>query len=122
MGPQGRAGGCIPGGARGREGAGQSFSLSHLVGTLGRLSRHVTAKECAVRCGFVVFSLALAMSAPAWAINKCAMPNGKVSLKAPPGRGRGEPREANPAGGRAQLPAPAVSNPAAVATVQPTAK
>src|SRR3990167_5023399 len=102
MGPQGRAGGCIPGGARGREGAGQSFSLSHLVGTLGRLSRHVTAKECAVRCGFVVFSLALAMSAPAWAINKCAMPNGKVSFQDAPCPGQGETIEVKPASGRAQ--------------------
>jgi len=75
-----------------------------------------------VRCGFVVFSLALAMSAPAWAINKCAMPNGKVSFQDAPCPGQGETIEVKPASGRAQVPAPAVSNPAAVATVQPTAK
>lgn len=74
-----------------------------------------------MRCGFVVFSLALAMSAPTWAINKCTMPNGKVAFQDAPCPGQGETIEVKPASGRAPAPAPAASAAAAAPPSQPAA-
>lgn len=68
---------------------------------------------------FFVALVALAVCGPALAINKCTMPNGKISFQDAPCPGQGETIEVKPASGRA--PAPASSDPAATAA-QPAAK
>lgn len=72
--------------------------------------------------GFLVVLTALAVCGPSWAINKCAMPNGKVSFQDAPCPGQGETIEVKPASGRAPAPAPAASAAAAAPISQPAAK
>jgi len=75
-----------------------------------------------VRRGIAVLSLAFAACAPSWAINKCAMPNGKVSFQDAPCPGKGEAIEVKPASGRAPSPAPVASDADPVTSAQPAAK
>lgn len=72
--------------------------------------------------GLVAALAALAVSGPVLAINKCTMPNGKVSFQDAPCPGKGEAIEVKPASGRAPAPAPVASDAAPVASAQPAAK
>lgn len=67
----------------------------------------------------LILSLALAVCAPSWAINKCTMPNGKISFQDAPCPGKGEEIEVKPASGRAPAPAPAASDSVASAGAPP---
>ena len=70
-----------------------------------------------------LLAVALLMTAPAWAVNKCTGADGKVAFQDAPCAGKGEKLDVRPASGKAPaLAAPAGSAPAAQgAAVRPAA-
>ena len=70
-----------------------------------------------------LFAAALLIAAPAWAINKCKGPDGKVAFQDAPCAGQGEKVEVRPASGYAvRAPVSAASAPAPAATTPPLAQ
>ncbi|WP_199227672.1 DUF4124 domain-containing protein [Acidovorax sp. HMWF018] len=63
----------------------------------------------------------LALTGPAWAVNKCTGPDGKTVFQDAPCTGKGEKIEVRPASGNVSQPAAPVATPVAPAPVQPAA-
>ena len=63
----------------------------------------------------------LLLAAPAWAVNKCTGPDGKVSFQDAPCAGKGEQLDVRPASGSARTAAPAAMHLAPAPTISAAA-